>query len=131
MKKIILTYRVINSKIDIYSINAMRFNTDSMTKGENYVKSIVCDKCGSSELTEKNGYLVCDYCGSKFILTKEETKISKCQSSSKGNKNTEININEDIKRLIRKCEYDKPNAKRYAKLILDIDPDNAEARKYI
>lgn len=95
------------------------------------MKSIVCDKCGSTELTEKNGYLVCDYCGSKFILTQDEVKIPKSQSASGGNKKTEININEDIKRLIRKCEYDKPNARRYANLILDIDPDNVEARKYI
>jgi len=46
-------------------------------------------------------------------------------------KGTSIALNEDIRMLLRKCKEDTANARRYANLVLDIDPSNKEANKYL
>lgn len=85
---------------------------------------IVCDSCGGNDFIESGGFRVCKYCGTKQIIF-QETKVSA------GNAGAGIAIDDDIQRLLEKCRKDPVNAKRYANLILDIDANNAEARKYL
>ena len=81
----------------------------------------MCKNCGAQTLTAKDGYLVCDYCGSKFALEKDDVSV----------KASAIDINDDVTRLLKKCEEDPINARRYVNLILDIDPTNSDVWKYI
>jgi uncharacterized Zn finger protein (UPF0148 family) len=81
------------------------------------MKSLVCEKCGSTSFKEENGYLVCAYCGVKYFNEKKA--------------DSKIDINDDVKELLLKCEKYPLKAKRFAKLILDIDPNNKEALRYL
>jgi len=42
-----------------------------------------------------------------------------------------VALDDDVSILLQKCRADPANARRYAGLILDIDPGNAEAREYL
>ena len=85
------------------------------------MKSIECKKCGSNDFTILNGYRKCNYCGTIYQITKEDISI----------KESNISINSDVQRLLQKCKTDPVNAKKYANLILDIEPNNREALKYL
>ena len=82
-----------------------------------------CPNCGSSEFTFAKGYIICKYCDSKFPIEKENSNDNK-----QGNG---ISLQEDVKKLLKKCVDEPWNAKRYANLILDIDPTNQEAKQYL
>jgi transcription elongation factor Elf1 len=82
------------------------------------MKLLECARCGSKELLEKEGYVVCVYCGSRF-------------QSEDSNHPTVIDVYSDIQLLLRKCIEDPENRRRYAGLILDIDPSNSEVMKYL
>ena len=79
------------------------------------MKRIECECCGATEFAEKEGYRICLFCESKFRI------------ESKSN----ISLNDDIQRLLQKCKDEPRNAYRYANLILDLDPTNEEAMKYL
>ena len=81
-----------------------------------FLKTVQCKQCGANVLREEGNYYICEYCGTKFLKKPEGEGIS---------------LNSDIERLLQKCKTDPKNAKKYANLILDIDPDNREALKYI
>lgn len=85
------------------------------------MRLILCQRCGSSEFDEKNGYRVCKYCNASYQMFAED-------SSSKG---SSIELNDDVQRLLEKCRKEPWNAKKYANLILDIDASNREALKYL
>ena len=82
------------------------------------MRAIICTACGSREFIEQNGTRICRYCGTVYKVLKNVQKTS-------------IALNDDISRLLQKCKNDPKNAKRYANLILDIDPLNKEAHKYL
>jgi hypothetical protein len=42
-----------------------------------------------------------------------------------------IEIDSDIQMLLMKCREDPVNARKYANLILDIDPGNLEAKRFL
>jgi hypothetical protein len=42
-----------------------------------------------------------------------------------------FSLTDDIKMLLQKCRDDPANARRYASLVLDIDPSNEEALHYL
>jgi len=42
-----------------------------------------------------------------------------------------IDVQSDIKALLKKCIEDPANRRRYTSLILDIDPSNSEVLKYL
>ena len=63
----------------------------------------------------RNGYKVCSYCGVKF---ESENVVS-------------VTLEDDIQLLLYKCKMNPWNARRYANLILEIDPNNKEAMKYL
>ena len=85
------------------------------------MKIVRCQSCGANELVEKDGYMVCTFCNTRYTIEKEDLGI----------KTSSISLDSDIDILLKKCESDPKNAKKYANLILDIDPDNEEAIKYL
>lgn len=84
------------------------------------MKAIVCEHCGGDEFMEKDGYRVCRFCKSRFTIPKEEKAA-----------NSKISLNEDVQRLLEKCKNEPFRAHRYARLILEIDPNNKEARRIL
>lgn len=84
------------------------------------MKQNMCPNCGADEYIYKDGFKVCRYCNSRYSLGEE----------SPARKSAEVALSDDITRLLEKCKTDPKNAKKYAGLILDIDPTNREAKKY-
>ena len=72
------------------------------------MKAIVCEKCGASDFYDENGIRTCRYCGARYRIA---------YTSSIG--------------LDDECRENPARARKYANLILDIDPDNPEALKYL
>ena len=85
------------------------------------MKILQCTNCGASGLVEKGGYMICPYCDSKFAI----------ESSDFPQRSMGMSLNSDVENLLRKCRTDPKNARKYANLVLDIDPSNTEALKYI
>ena len=85
------------------------------------MRLIVCTNCGSKDFVEQSGHTVCVFCLSKFLPSIEDGLPPR----------TEISIQSDIQELLCKCRADPANSRRYANLILDIDPTNREAAKYL
>jgi hypothetical protein len=85
------------------------------------MKVIACRGCGSVEFEHVEGYSVCTYCQTKYLPEKQEQPSA--QSS--------IELHSDIELLLEKCRMDPANSRRYANLILDIDPHNREAKKHL
>lgn len=85
------------------------------------MKIVECGKCGSNELFHDSGYMVCAFCRVKFIPRADD----RIEIGSA------ISLDDDVRILLNKCLSDPDNSKRYANLVLDIDPTNAEALKYI
>lgn len=99
------------------------------------MEALVCKHCGANTLIKKMDHWLCPYCESRFTFTPEEHRVM-AQSShhatlSHSGVNSSIDLNDDVARLLEKCKAEPRNAKRYANLILDIDPDNEEALKYL
>lgn len=70
---------------------------------------------------EANGVLICEYCRSQFVP--EISDLPPVESS--------IQLDSDIAALLEKCRTDPGNRRRYAGLILDIDPTNSEAIQFL
>ncbi|WP_180326572.1 hypothetical protein [Raoultibacter phocaeensis] len=85
------------------------------------MKMLVCEKCGSTEIIEVNGYRMCCYCRTRYAI----------QQSDAPPRTSHIALHDDIARLLQKCRENPAQASRYANLVLDIDPSNAEARWYL
>lgn len=84
------------------------------------MKSYTCERCGASDFFEQKGYIICKYCDTKYILRAEDMP----------SRSSNIALKDDISMLLKKCRDDPVNARRYASLVLDIDPGNVEAAKY-
>ena len=85
------------------------------------MKVLSCEKCGSNDLQCDGNYLVCPYCGSKYLMDPSDKQV----------KQSNISLGSDVERLLEKCRREPRNARKYANLILDIDPTNKEALKYL
>lgn len=85
------------------------------------MRAIICSNCGGSDFRSEKGYMVCNYCDSKF----------KIDDSNRPSPQSTIALGNDVERLLKKCQSDPKRAKKYANLILDIDPTNQEALKYL
>ena len=84
---------------------------------------LVCERCGNPNMTIKNGVAKCDFCGFTLVPEKKTPGFNKTESS--------IGLKSDIEILLEKCKKEPKNARRYANRILDIDPSNKEALKYL
>ncbi len=93
------------------------------------LKALICENCGAPGMVVKDGYLFCEYCHSKFVLSDKESDQLNMHMNASSNSN--ISLKNDIEALLLKCKNDSENAKKYANLILDIDPDNTDALKYL
>lgn len=74
-----------------------------------------CTSCGASEFVQEGSSLRCAYCGTAYA----------------SEANSVIALNDDVARLLDKCRREPHKARRYANLILDIDPTNMEALRYL
>ena len=88
---------------------------------EGYLKMINCAHCGSKDLVEESAFLICTYCRSKFFRRATDGPPSE----------TLIEIGSDIQKLLQKCREDPINRRRFANLVLDMDPENHEAKQYL
>lgn len=100
------------------------------------MEALICKNCGANALTRKNNYMVCPYCDSRFAITREERSSGLFGGShhatlSHSGVDSSIALDDDVAHLLEKCKSDPRNARKYANLILDIDPDNEEAWKYL
>ena len=84
------------------------------------LKINICQNCGASSFVYKDGYKVCEFCGTRYELEGDEIK-----------KSSKISLKSDIDILLEKCKNEPTKAKMYANRILDIDPTNKEALKYL
>ena len=85
------------------------------------MRSLICERCGANGMETENGYRICKYCGTVYQLTVEDILV----------KESVISVSSDVENLLMKCRLDPRNAKKYANLILDIDPNNKEVLKYL
>ena len=85
------------------------------------MKLLKCEQCGGNDFHRDNGFMVCNYCNARYAI----------ETSDIGIKQSSISLNSDIDTLLKKCRDDPRNARKYANLILDIDPTNHEAMKYL
>ena len=98
------------------------------------MKALICSSCGATKWKEDNKYRTCLYCGTKFLkaadVEQRTTDISSKRRTEKPGESV-IALNDDVERLLQKCRTDTKNARKYANLILDIDPTNIEALQYL
>ena len=85
------------------------------------MRIINCTKCGSNDLLQEERYVVCSYCRIKFTPSVSDAPTPK----------SVISVYDDIQALILRCQNEPHNRRRIAGLILDIDPSNIEAQKYL
>lgn len=98
------------------------------------MKALICTSCGASRWKEDGEYRICLHCGTKFEKTLVETVRAAApviRSAVTRQVESVIAINDDVARLLQKCKAEPKNARKYANLILDIDPTNKEAQKYL
>lgn len=101
------------------------------------MKALVCKRCGATTLQIKDGFAVCEYCGTTFLMPSSDTSPESNQQSTPSRTGTStpnsssIELGNDIEMLLEKCRKYPRKAKMYANLVLDLDPDNQEALKYI
>lgn len=85
------------------------------------MRIFVCERCGGNEFRQEKGFRICQYCNTSYVVSADEIP----------QKVSNISVNDDIQLLLKKCSEDPGNARRYASLILDIDPSNTDAKKYL
>ena len=85
------------------------------------MKVVECHSCGANDLYEENGYMVCNYCGTRHLIAPDE----------KAGKESVITLPADVNFLLKKCKEQPERAKKLAERILEIDPNNEEAKKIL
>ncbi|MBR2784229.1 MAG: TFIIB-type zinc finger domain-containing protein [Firmicutes bacterium] len=85
------------------------------------MKVVECHSCGANDLYEENGYMVCNYCGTRHLITADD----------KPGKESVITLPADVSFLLKKCKEQPERAKKLAERILEIDPNNEEAKKIL
>lgn len=90
------------------------------------MNKLACTACGANEFFTERGYRICKYCNTMYELPAQSAS-----HSAKESVNSTISIKSDVELLLEKCRQNPRNARRYANLILDIDPTNKEAKRYL
>ena len=86
-----------------------------------FMKIVRCIKCGGNELIEETDRTICAYCRAFFL--RDKTLSDKKKST--------ISVSSDVAALLTRCKEEPENRRRLASLVLDIDPTNEEARRYL
>lgn len=107
-----------------------------IVEGADFMEALICQNCGANALIRKNNYMVCPYCDSRFAITEEERKKGLFTGGhhailSHSGVDSSIALDDDIACLLNKCKTEPKNARKYANLVLDINPDNEEALMYL
>lgn len=84
------------------------------------MKPFVCNRCGSNEFIDQGSRRTCLFCRTSY----EKPPVAAIKAST-------IALDDDIGSLLSKCQADPANAKRYARLILELDPGNRKALTYL
>ena len=87
------------------------------------MKRFDCECCGSNKFHTEGGYRICDFCGTRYQIEKKDIPVVP--------KTSNIALGDDVQILLQKCRTDPANARRYAGLVLDIDPTNQEAQRIL
>lgn len=82
---------------------------------------VECVKCGSSELIKQGDFIACVYCRTRFVPQHDNFPKSVAV----------IALQDDVEKLLSRCKTEPGSRRRLANLILDIDPTNSEALKYL
>ena len=82
---------------------------------------VKCERCGGNETRREFDQYVCLFCRSRYTIPANEMP----------GRETVIAVVSDVQVLLEKCISDPRNRRRYAGLVLDIDPTNREALKYL
>lgn len=85
------------------------------------MKLIECERCGSASLFHDQNYVVCEYCRSRYLRSPDEVPPVA----------TTLDLASDIRMLLERCRLEPANVHQFANLILDIDPSNQEALRYL
>lgn len=85
------------------------------------MKQIHCENCGADVFEIKSNYKICKYCNTKYQL--EVFDYPKYNSN--------ISVKSDVEILLERCKSEPEKARKYANLVLDIDPTNKDAKKYL
>ena len=80
----------------------------------NSMSFFICRNCGSNDYYEDGSFRVCKYCGTKYSIVKSD-----------------INLQEDVALLLKKCRENPEKARKIAQNILEIDPYNEEAKRIL
>ena len=97
------------------------------------MKALTCTSCGASDWKEESIYRICLRCGTKFRKSADEIPRYSPGYPKRPYVpvNSEIALDSDVARLLQKCRTDPANARKYANLVLDIDPTNQEALSFL
>lgn len=112
------------SLMSLYELYNVRIYNVIRLKGTKVIvlmNVLACEKCGSTDFFEKNGFRVCSFCRTKYAF--DQQKTNSCSS--------DISLDDDIARLLQKCKTNPKQARRYANRVLDMDPGNRDAMKYL
>jgi hypothetical protein len=82
---------------------------------------VECKGCGSRELADEDGIVVCGYCQTRYVPGPKDAPTPQ----------TVIGVGSDIQNLLQKCQDDPANSRRYASLVLDLDPSNKSAKEIL
>lgn len=93
------------------------------------MERVACRNCGAREFRRDDGVLVCNYCQSQFAPPAPSR--SAANGPVPALSQSSIDMRADIEALLQKCRDDPGNRLRYASLVLDLDPMNEEARRYL
>ena len=77
--------------------------------------------CGGSEYKRQGNDIVCAYCDTKYKITNDAP--IKPQVT--------VDLSDDVSRLLEKCKEEPDRARRYANIILEIDPFNKKAKSIL
>lgn len=92
------------------------------------MRGLICTQCGATGLVQQNGQWICSYCGTRFSPNQNYWRPGNNPTAAF---QSQIAVNSDVQQLLQKCRQDPANARRYANLVLDIDPTNREAMQYL
>jgi len=67
------------------------------------------------------GIVFCDFCQTRYVPSAQDAPAVE----------SHIGVGADVQALLEKCRDDPANSRRYASLVLDIDPSNVQAQQVL
>ena len=94
------------------------------------MKQLACEMCGSTDLAKENGFVVCQSCGMKYSV--EEAKKLMIEGTVEVTGTVAVDKTKEAEALLKRAfmflsEGDWASVNKYCDMVLDIDPENAQA----